>query len=164
MSQLDIFGNMTEPTPKPTNREKRNWENAFQKWSNKEFQEGRYGYGACGYGSMCDYCKDMGYGRPCVRALNEMLREANIKLDYKNITFEELENYFIEKNDKKFKATQVFDWVYKKRISSFDEMRNVSKDTINTMTNDFYFEKNKISYGISIFPNFCNANSTSSPK
>ena len=35
------------------------------------------------------------------------------------ITFEELENYFIEKNDKKFKATQVFDWVYKKRISSF---------------------------------------------
>lgn len=57
------------------------------------------------------------------------------------ITFEELEKYFIEKNDKKFKATQVFDWVYKKRINSFDEMRNVSKDTINTMKNDFYFEQ-----------------------
>ena len=40
------------------------------------------------------------------------------------ITLEELENYFIEKNDKKFKATQVFDWVYKKRINSFDERYN----------------------------------------
>jgi len=60
------------------------------------------------------------------------------------ITFEELENYFIEKSDKKFKATQVFDWVYKKRINDFSEMRNVSKDTINTMTNDFCFEKLEI--------------------
>ena len=60
------------------------------------------------------------------------------------ITFEELENYFVERNDKKFKATQVFDWIYKKRISNFEEMRNVSKDTINTMKNDFYFEKLEI--------------------
>ena len=60
------------------------------------------------------------------------------------ITFEELENYFIEKNDKKFKATQVFDWVYKKRINTFEDMRNVSKDTINNMKNDFYFEKLEI--------------------
>ena len=60
------------------------------------------------------------------------------------ITFDELEKYFIDKNDKKFKATQVFDWVYRKRINSFDEMRNVSKETINTMKNDFYFEKLEI--------------------
>ena len=60
------------------------------------------------------------------------------------ITFEELENYFLEKNDKKFKATQVFDWVYKKRITSFDDMRNVSKDTIKDLKNDFYFEKLEI--------------------
>lgn len=56
------------------------------------------------------------------------------------ITFDELEKYFIEKNDKKFKATQVFDWVYRKRIKKFEEMRNVSKETINTMKNDFYFD------------------------
>ena len=60
------------------------------------------------------------------------------------ITLEELENYFILKNDKKFKATQVFDWVYKKRINSFNDMRNVSKETINTMNNDFYIEKLEI--------------------
>lgn len=60
------------------------------------------------------------------------------------ITFEELEKYFIDRNDKKFKATQVYDWVYRKRINSFDEMRNVSKETINTMKNDFYFNKLEI--------------------
>ena len=60
------------------------------------------------------------------------------------ITFKELENYFVERNDKKFKATQVFDWVYKKRITNFEDMRNVSKETINTMKNDFYFDKLEI--------------------
>ena len=60
------------------------------------------------------------------------------------ITFEELEKYFIERNDKKFKATQVFDWVYKKRVNSFNDMRNVSKDTINTMNSEFYFDRLEI--------------------
>ena len=60
------------------------------------------------------------------------------------ITFEELEKYFIDRNDKKFKATQIFDWVYKKRVNSFDDMKNVSKETINTLKNDFYFEKLEI--------------------
>ena len=57
------------------------------------------------------------------------------------ITLEDLEQYFLDRNNKKFKATQVFDWVYKKRINNFDEMRNVSKETIKTMSEDFYFKK-----------------------
>lgn len=60
------------------------------------------------------------------------------------ITFKELEKYFLDKNDKKFKAVQVFDWVYKKRINSFDEMRNVSKETIKDMQENFCFEKLEI--------------------
>ena len=87
--QIDIFGNAVKITPK-IDKEKRNWENRFQKWSNNQFHEGRTGYGVCGYGSMCDYCEDNTYGRPCVRALNKMLREKQINLDYKNITFEEV--------------------------------------------------------------------------
>ena len=54
-----------------------------------------------------------------------------------NITLHELENYFLSKNDKKFKASQVFDWIYKKRIKSFDDMKNVSKKTIDEL-NSFY--------------------------
>lgn len=60
------------------------------------------------------------------------------------ITLEELESFFISRNDKKFKATQVFDWIYKKDIKSFDDMRNVSKETINTMKENFVFENLKI--------------------
>jgi hypothetical protein len=92
--QIDIFGNSHDamPTPlhKATDKEKRNWEDAFQKWSNKELQDGHYGYGACGYGSMCDYCKDNTYGRPCVRALNEMCREKHIVIDYSKREFEKI--------------------------------------------------------------------------
>jgi len=90
--QLDIFGNLVKLTPKPTNKEKRNWENAFQRWSDDQFKDGRYDYGACGYGSMCDYCEDNSYGRPCVRALNEMCREKHIAIDYKNKNFENIWN------------------------------------------------------------------------
>lgn len=57
------------------------------------------------------------------------------------ITLSELENYFIEKNDKKFKATQIFEWVYKKRIKNFDDMKNVSKETIKEIKNDFCFDR-----------------------
>lgn len=91
--QYDIFGNLVEmpkPTKKPTNKEKRNWENAFQKWSNEQFNNPTESYGKCGYGSMCDYCEDNTYGRPCVRALNEMCREKRIDIDYSNRNFEEI--------------------------------------------------------------------------
>ena len=62
--------------------EKRTWENAFQKWSDKHAQDGGDSRGICGYGSMCDWCEDNAYGRPCVRALNSMLRDKGERLDY----------------------------------------------------------------------------------
>lgn len=76
--------------PKPEDKAKRNWENAFQRWSNKQFQEGPVSYGACGYGSMCDYCDDNSYGRPCVRALNAMCRDKGIHINYNDRNFEEI--------------------------------------------------------------------------
>ena len=60
------------------------------------------------------------------------------------ITLEELENFFISRNDKKFKATQVFEWIYKKNVNSFDEMKNVSKETIKVMKENFTFDNLKI--------------------
>lgn len=99
MSQLDIFGNEVKPSPSPIDKTKRNWENAFQNWSNIQFNEGRYGYGACGYGSMCDYCEDSTYGRPCVRALNAMCRDNRITIDYTKRNFEDIWNG-VFKNDR----------------------------------------------------------------
>ena len=47
------------------------------------------------------------------------------------MTLSDLETYFISIGDKKFKAIQVFEWLYKKRVSSFQEMTNVKKETLN---------------------------------
>lgn len=88
--QIDIFGNEVEPPRKHINKEKRNWENAFQSWSNKEGQDELTPLGICGFGSMCDYCEDNTYGRPCVRALNEMCRVKNIKIDYSKREFNKI--------------------------------------------------------------------------
>ena len=76
-------------------KKKRNWENAFQRWSDNhgisQF-DNTTSYGCCGYGSMCDWCEDNSYGRPCVRALNEMCREKRIRIDYNDRDFERIWN------------------------------------------------------------------------
>ena len=71
-------------------RKKRNWENAFQKWSDSQWSDDYTSTGKCGYGSMCDWCEDNSYGRPCVRALNKMCREKNIQIDYSDRDFEKI--------------------------------------------------------------------------
>ena len=61
-----------------------------------------------------------------------------------DLTQRELEEYFALNGDKKFKAVQVYEWLYKKRISKFDEMRNVSKLTIEKLKQDFTIKHIKI--------------------
>ena len=89
----NLFGEPYEADLKKTatieENKKRRWENAFQKWSNKKMLEDSDHYGACGFGRICDYCADNSYGRPCVRALNEMLRKRRKTIDYDSITFME---------------------------------------------------------------------------
>ena len=60
------------------------------------------------------------------------------------VTIKELEKYFEEKKEGKFKAIQIFEWLYKKRVKSFDDMRNVSKKTIEDLKNDFTLEPLKL--------------------
>lgn len=87
----NLFGEPYEDLPKKKKKidpERRAWENAFQKWSDKESQDGTSPLGCCGYGQICDYCKDNDKGRPCVRALNAMCRENHITIDYSDRDFE----------------------------------------------------------------------------
>ena len=37
-----------------------------------------------------------------------------------------LTNYFLENNEKKFKALQIYEWLYDKKVNSFYEMTNIS--------------------------------------
>ena len=52
----------------------------------------------------------------------------------------DLENYFLSINEKKFKATQVFEWVYQKKIKSFEDMSNIKKDLQDRLKEDFTFD------------------------
>lgn len=55
-------------------------------------------------------------------------------------THQQLEQYFLDLGEKKFKATQVFEWLYEKRIRSFDDMSNVKKTVIDSLKKDFVMQ------------------------
>lgn len=52
-------------------------------------------------------------------------------------SFEELKTFFEKYNEKKFRTEQVFDWLYKKRVSNFNEMKNLPVNLINLL-NDYF--------------------------
>ena len=57
-----------------------------------------------------------------------------------NLTLNDLEEYFLSIGEKKFKGQQVFDWLYRKKVSSFDEMTNLKKELIDVLKSNFTFK------------------------
>lgn len=53
------------------------------------------------------------------------------------LTRDELIDWAMEHGEKKFRATQIWDWLYKKRVQSFEEMTNISKDFIAKLNGNF---------------------------
>lgn len=53
----------------------------------------------------------------------------------------DLESFLLSKNIKKYRASQIIDWLYIKRVNSFSEMTNLPKDLINELEKDFFFDK-----------------------
>ena len=58
-----------------------------------------------------------------------------------DLTKEDLENYLLDNNEKKYRANQIYSWLYEKRVDSFDKMTDLSKDLINKLSNDFDIKK-----------------------
>jgi 23S rRNA (adenine2503-C2)-methyltransferase len=48
-----------------------------------------------------------------------------------------LEDWLKENNEHKFRGQQIFDWLYLKRVSSFFDMKNISKQLQNKLANFF---------------------------
>lgn len=61
-----------------------------------------------------------------------------------DLTKEQLEEYFIKSDSKKFHADQLFNWLYEKRINSWDEITNLKKEMISKLREDFSIDKLKI--------------------
>ena len=53
------------------------------------------------------------------------------------LTREQLVDWFLAHGEKKFRATQVWEWLYTKRVASFSEMSNISKSLMTLLEENF---------------------------
>ena len=56
-----------------------------------------------------------------------------------NLSRTALEDYFVSKNLQKFRATQVFEALYRQKKSSFEEINNINKDVKKILSDDYSF-------------------------
>ena len=61
-----------------------------------------------------------------------------------NYTLKDLQDYFLSIGETKFRAGQVYDWLYVKKVKSFDEMTNIKKDLIRYLKDNFYLNTLKL--------------------
>lgn len=61
-----------------------------------------------------------------------------------DFTLPKLEEHLVARGEKKFRATQLFKWIYEKRVESFDEMSDVSLKFREILKEEYSLEKPKI--------------------
>ncbi|WP_195225335.1 23S rRNA (adenine(2503)-C(2))-methyltransferase RlmN [Staphylococcus warneri] len=54
-----------------------------------------------------------------------------------SLRYDEMQNWLIEHGQQKFRAKQIFEWLYQKRVDSIDEMTNLSKDLRQLLKDNF---------------------------
>jgi 23S rRNA (adenine2503-C2)-methyltransferase len=63
------------------------------------------------------------------------------KRDIRDISFQDLTNFLVNKDIKKFRAKQICDFVYKKNVQNFDDIKNLSKKDIEIIKQEFVYNK-----------------------
>jgi len=53
------------------------------------------------------------------------------------MTYDQLTDWLIERGQQKFRARQVWDWLYKKRVTTFEDMKNIGKDLTELLNEHF---------------------------
>lgn len=69
-----------------------------------------------------------------------MKTQESIKKDIKDLLYHEMVAYFESIGEKPFRATQIFDWIYKKGAENFEGMTNLPVALRDRLKNDFIFE------------------------
>lgn len=65
----------------------------------------------------------------------------NAKIDIRSLQFHELEDKVREFGEPLYRARQIADWLYQKRIQSFDEMTDLPQEFRNRLAEQFDFSK-----------------------
>jgi 23S rRNA (adenine2503-C2)-methyltransferase len=58
----------------------------------------------------------------------------------RNLSLKELQDEFVVRNEKSFRAKQVYEWLWKKNASSFEEMTNLSKELREMLVQHFFID------------------------
>src|SRR5690625_5481866 len=53
------------------------------------------------------------------------------------LTYNQLTQWLVDHGQKKFRAQQVWNWLYKRRVKSFADMKNVNKDCLELLEEHF---------------------------
>lgn len=67
-----------------------------------------------------------------------------MKKDIKSMTPDELKNEFSEEGFQKFRSSQVFRWLHREGVSSFEEMTNIPKDMRRNLDEKYFIASCKI--------------------
>ncbi|HGP8558166.1 TPA: 23S rRNA (adenine(2503)-C(2))-methyltransferase RlmN [Streptococcus pneumoniae] len=54
-----------------------------------------------------------------------------------SLAHQTMQEWVLEQGEKKFRADQIWEWLYRKRVQSFEEMTNLSKDLIAKLNDQF---------------------------
>ena len=61
-----------------------------------------------------------------------------------DLTLEEMEEYFLSIGSRKFHALQLFSWLYEKRIEKYEDITDIKKEVLSTLSSDYSMERLKI--------------------
>ena len=81
-----------------------------------------------------------GYWRARANVVNLLVEQAT-KSDIKSLQLSELEDKVRELGEPLYRARQIADWLYQKRVQSFDEMTDLPRNFRNRLGHEFSFDK-----------------------
>ena len=64
--------------------------------------------------------------------------------DIRNLSLSELEQWFLEQGEKTFRSKQVYEWLWKKSVVTFEEMTNLSQDIRHLLNQSFSIRRIRI--------------------
>ncbi|MCK5168945.1 MAG: 23S rRNA (adenine(2503)-C(2))-methyltransferase RlmN, partial [Bacteroidales bacterium] len=68
----------------------------------------------------------------------------NSKQDILTLSLDEIKNFLTKKGEKAFRAKQIYEWLWKKPVISFDSMINLSKDLRNLLKENYTIQSVEI--------------------
>lgn len=77
----------------------------------------------------------------CSEEVEMFQSDPQSKIRLKNLSLEQMVQFVSEMGEKRFRARQIIKWLYQKRVSSFEEMTNMSKPVRAKLTQNCTVEK-----------------------